>query len=69
MNAFSISTAGVSAKTTKNWSIQADAMRSTQTTELNPQSIFVLSQGGRGPLTSALFPTASGPCSFELRGT
>ena len=57
MNAFNISTAGVSARITKNWSIQADAMRSTQTTELNPQSIFVLSQGGRGPLTGAFFPT------------
>ena len=67
MNAFNISTAGVSARITKHWSIQADAMRSTQTTDLNPQSIFVLSQGGRGPLTSA-FPS-TGQWSLFVRAS
>ena len=67
INAFNISTAGVSAKITKNWSIQADAMRSTQTTELNPQSIFVLSQGGPAPFTSAFFP--SGQWSLFVRAS
>ena len=64
-NAFNVSTAGLSARIAKRWTLRADAMRYRRTTELNPESIFILGQTATHPLVTA-FPS-TGQWTFFFR--